>query len=88
MFVFKNFFEQTYQIMLFEAKYDGQISQDTFQKTGYIQVPLTPAFGIVSKLTLTSISPILFSALMIGRPTIDGKMNAGKLLPAYPHLTN
>lgn len=25
-------------------------------------------------LTLTSISPILFTALIIGRPTIDGKM--------------
>lgn len=39
-------------------------------------------------LTLTSISPILFSARMIGRPTIEGKIKAGKLLPAYPHFTN
>jgi hypothetical protein len=25
---------------------------------------------------------------MTGRPTIEGKMDAGKLLPANPHLTN
>lgn len=33
-------------------------------------------------------SPILFTALIIGLPTIEGKIWAGKLLPAYPHLTN
>lgn len=33
-------------------------------------------------------SPILFTALIIGLPTIDGKIKAGKLLPAYPHFTN
>ena len=26
--------------------------------------------------------------LIIGRPTIEGKMNSGKLLPAKPHFTN
>jgi hypothetical protein len=25
---------------------------------------------------------------MMGRPTIDGKIEAGKLLPAKPHFTN
>jgi len=38
--------------------------------------------------TLTSMSPILFTARIMGRPTIEGKMKVGKLLPAYPHLTN
>jgi len=38
--------------------------------------------------TLTSISPILLTARIMGRPTIEGKMWVGKLLPAYPHLTN
>jgi len=38
--------------------------------------------------TLTSMSPILLTALIIGRPTIDGNMWAGKFAPAYPHLTN
>lgn len=33
-------------------------------------------------------SPILLTALIIGRPTIDGNMCAGKFAPAYPHLTN
>jgi hypothetical protein len=42
-----------------------------------------PDVGIVNQnLTLTSISPILFAARMIGLPTIEGKMCAGKLEPA------
>lgn len=40
------------------------------------------------KPTLISMSPILFTALIIGLPTMDGKIWAGKLEPAYPHLTN
>lgn len=39
-------------------------------------------------LTLTSMSPILFTARIMGRPTIDGNMCAGKFDAAYPHLTN
>lgn len=35
-----------------------------------------------------SMSPILFSALIMGLPTIEGNICAGKLLPAYPHFTN
>ena len=39
--------------------------------------------------TLISTSPILlFFARIIGLPTKDGNICAGKLLPAYPHLTN
>lgn len=38
--------------------------------------------------TSTSMSPILLIARRMGLPTIDGNMCAGKLLPAYPHLTN
>lgn len=33
-------------------------------------------------------SPILLTALIIGRPTIDGNICAGKFAPAYPHFTN
>jgi hypothetical protein len=40
------------------------------------------------RLTFTSMSPILLTARIVGRPTIEGKMKAGKLLPAYPHFTN
>lgn len=43
---------------------------------------------LVGSLTFTSMSPILLTARRIGRPTIDGNMCAGKLVPAYPHLTN
>ena len=39
-------------------------------------------------LTLTSMSPTFAVDLMIGLPTIEGKMKAGKLEPAKPHLTN
>ena len=39
--------------------------------------------------TLISTSPILlFFARIIGLPTKDGNICAGKWLPAYPHLTN
>ncbi len=38
--------------------------------------------------TFTSMSPILLAARMIGRPTRDGKICAGKFDPAYPTLTN
>lgn len=33
-------------------------------------------------------SPILLTALIIGRPTMDGNICAGKFAPAYPHFTN
>lgn len=46
------------------------------------------SIGKYASHTLTSMSPILLTARIIGRPTIDGKMCAGKLLPAYPHFTN
>ena len=39
-------------------------------------------------LTFTSIFPIFAVDLMMGRPTRDGKMCAGKFDPANPHLTN
>lgn len=38
--------------------------------------------------TFTSISPTFAVDLIIGLPTIEGKMWAGKFEPAYPHLTN
>lgn len=38
--------------------------------------------------TLTSMSPTFAVDLIIGLPTIEGKMKAGKLEPANPHLTN
>jgi hypothetical protein len=38
--------------------------------------------------TFTSMSPILLAARIIGRPTKDGKICAGKFDPAYPTLTN
>lgn len=43
-------------------------------------VPKTP------KLTLTSMSPILLTARMMGRPTIEGNICAGKLLPFFVGL--
>lgn len=39
-------------------------------------------------LTFTSISPTFAVDLIMGLPTIEGKMWAGKFEPAYPHLTN
>ena len=49
-----------------------------------------PHYFIFSKqiLTLTSIFPTFAVDLMIGRPTKEGNMCAGKLEPAYPHFTN
>lgn len=38
--------------------------------------------------TLISTLSMVSSKRRIGRPTIDGKMAAGKLAPAKPHLTN
>lgn len=40
------------------------------------------------ELTLTSMLLIRALDLRIGRPTSDGNMCSGKLLPAKPHLTN
>jgi hypothetical protein len=37
---------------------------------------------IKEKPTFTSMSPILLTARIMGRPTMDGKMWAGKLDPA------
>ena len=39
-------------------------------------------------LTFNSIFPIFADDLRIGRPTRDGKMNVGKLVPLNPHFTN
>lgn len=39
-------------------------------------------------LTFTSMSPTFWDDRIIGRPTIDGNMWAGKFEPAYPHFTN
>ena len=39
-------------------------------------------------LTFTSMSPTFAVDLIIGLPTIEGKMCAGKFDPANPHLTN
>lgn len=39
-------------------------------------------------LTLISMSPTFCVDRIIGRPTIDGNMWAGKLDPANPHFTN
>lgn len=40
------------------------------------------------QVTLTSMSPILFTAFIIGLPTTEGKICSGKFDPAYPHFTN